>query len=201
MHLAGGRLGDAAAESEAAIAAAAAVGADAYVSAACSLLGIITLRQGDLQAAASYVADCPVPLSSAAAVRRRLHGRARMVVDEDHGCLLGVTMIGPGIEELLHSATVAVAGQVPVSRLWHAVPAFPPSARSGSDCSRPAAADRRNRAVRLRLPCLGRETPAGPTGGGLIDRKGEGPGADHGELGERQNKSAAWRRGTGAGYP
>jgi pyruvate/2-oxoglutarate dehydrogenase complex dihydrolipoamide dehydrogenase (E3) component len=52
-------------------------------------------------------------------------GRARMVVDEDHGYLLGVTMVGPGVEELIHSATIAVAAQVPVSRLWHAVPTFP----------------------------------------------------------------------------
>jgi dihydrolipoamide dehydrogenase len=52
-------------------------------------------------------------------------GRARMVVDEDHGCLLGVTFVGPGVEELIHSATIAVVGQVPVSRLWHAVPCFP----------------------------------------------------------------------------
>jgi pyruvate/2-oxoglutarate dehydrogenase complex dihydrolipoamide dehydrogenase (E3) component len=52
-------------------------------------------------------------------------GRARMVVDEDHGRLLGVTFVGPGVEELIHSATIAVAGQVPVSRLWHAVPCFP----------------------------------------------------------------------------
>jgi pyruvate/2-oxoglutarate dehydrogenase complex dihydrolipoamide dehydrogenase (E3) component len=52
-------------------------------------------------------------------------GRARMVVDEDHGCLLGVTFVGPGVEELIHSATVAVAGQVPIARLWHAVPCFP----------------------------------------------------------------------------
>jgi dihydrolipoamide dehydrogenase len=52
-------------------------------------------------------------------------GRARMVVDEDHGYLLGVTMVGPGIEELIHSATVAVAGQVPIDRLWHVVPCFP----------------------------------------------------------------------------
>jgi pyruvate/2-oxoglutarate dehydrogenase complex dihydrolipoamide dehydrogenase (E3) component len=52
-------------------------------------------------------------------------GRARMVVDEDRGHLLGVTFVGPGVEELLHSATIAVAGQVPVSRLWHAVPCFP----------------------------------------------------------------------------
>ena len=27
--------------------------------------------------------------------------------------------------ELLHSATVAVAAQIPIDRLWHAVPCFP----------------------------------------------------------------------------
>jgi hypothetical protein len=48
-----------------------------------------------------------------------------MVVDEDHGRLLGVTMVGPGVEELIHSATVAVAASVPIARLWHAVPCFP----------------------------------------------------------------------------
>ena len=35
-----------------------------------------------------------------------------MVVDEDHGYLLGVTFVGPGVEELIHSATIAVAGRV-----------------------------------------------------------------------------------------
>jgi pyruvate/2-oxoglutarate dehydrogenase complex dihydrolipoamide dehydrogenase (E3) component len=52
-------------------------------------------------------------------------GRARMVVDVDHRHLLGVTFVGPGVSELLHSATIAVAGQVPIDRLWHAVPCFP----------------------------------------------------------------------------
>lgn len=52
-------------------------------------------------------------------------GRARMVVDLDRGHLLGVTLVGPGVTELLHSATIAVAGQVPIDRLWHAVPCFP----------------------------------------------------------------------------
>ncbi|SPM30465.1 dihydrolipoyl dehydrogenase family protein [Mycobacterium terramassiliense] len=52
-------------------------------------------------------------------------GRARMVVDADRGHLLGVTLVGPGVTEMLHSATIAVAGQVPVHRLWHAVPCFP----------------------------------------------------------------------------
>ncbi|MFF0300260.1 dihydrolipoyl dehydrogenase family protein [Streptomyces sp. NPDC004562] len=52
-------------------------------------------------------------------------GQARMVVDLEREILLGVTFVGPGVSELLHSATVAVAGQVPISRLWHAVPSYP----------------------------------------------------------------------------
>ncbi|WP_241836455.1 dihydrolipoyl dehydrogenase family protein [Streptomyces sp. CB01249] len=52
-------------------------------------------------------------------------GRARMVVDLDREVLLGVTFVGPGIGELLHSATMAVAGEIPVDRLWHVVPSYP----------------------------------------------------------------------------
>ncbi|MFD5544099.1 FAD-dependent oxidoreductase, partial [Streptomyces sp. NPDC127079] len=52
-------------------------------------------------------------------------GRARMVVDLDEEILRGVTFVGPGVGELIHSATIAVAGRVPVSRLWHAVPSYP----------------------------------------------------------------------------
>ncbi|OPX10915.1 NAD(P)/FAD-dependent oxidoreductase [Mycobacterium sp. AT1] len=52
-------------------------------------------------------------------------GRARMVVDVDHGFLHGVTFVGPGVAEMLHSATIAVAARVPLERLWHAVPCFP----------------------------------------------------------------------------
>ncbi len=52
-------------------------------------------------------------------------GRARMVVDLDSETLLGVTFVGPGVGELIHSASIAVAGEVPISRLWHAVPSYP----------------------------------------------------------------------------
>jgi pyruvate/2-oxoglutarate dehydrogenase complex dihydrolipoamide dehydrogenase (E3) component len=52
-------------------------------------------------------------------------GRARMVVDLDREVLLGVTFVGSGISELLHSATIAVAGEVPIPRLWHAISCFP----------------------------------------------------------------------------
>jgi dihydrolipoamide dehydrogenase len=52
-------------------------------------------------------------------------GRGRMVVDVEREVLLGVTFVGPGVSELLHSATIAVVGEVPIARLWHAVPSYP----------------------------------------------------------------------------
>ncbi|MGW6400413.1 dihydrolipoyl dehydrogenase family protein [Streptomyces sp. NPDC055134] len=52
-------------------------------------------------------------------------GRARMLIDTDRNTVAGVTFAGPGVGELVHSATIAVAGEVPLDRLWHAVPAFP----------------------------------------------------------------------------
>nr|BFE78769.1 hypothetical protein GCM10020093_013700 [Planobispora longispora] len=52
-------------------------------------------------------------------------GRAKAVVDEDRKVLLGVTFAGPGAAELLHAATIAVTAEVPLERLWHAVPSFP----------------------------------------------------------------------------
>ncbi|WP_406466611.1 dihydrolipoyl dehydrogenase family protein [Streptomyces sp. NBC_01594] len=52
-------------------------------------------------------------------------GHARMLIDTDRDTVVGVTFAGPGVGELVHSATIAVAGEVPIDRLWHAVPAFP----------------------------------------------------------------------------
>ena len=48
-----------------------------------------------------------------------------LVVDLDTDVPLGASFVGPGVAELLHSATIAVAAEVPVHRLWHAVPCFP----------------------------------------------------------------------------
>ena len=52
-------------------------------------------------------------------------GRAQMVVDEDRQVVVGLTLAGAGVGEMIHAATVAVAGEVPLSRLWHAVPSYP----------------------------------------------------------------------------
>jgi dihydrolipoamide dehydrogenase len=52
-------------------------------------------------------------------------GTARAVVDEDRRVLVGVTFVGADVGEMLHAATIAVAGEVPIERLWHAVPSYP----------------------------------------------------------------------------
>lgn len=52
-------------------------------------------------------------------------GRAKLVIDEDRRVLLGATFVGREVAELLHSATVALVGEVPLERLWHAVPSYP----------------------------------------------------------------------------
>jgi dihydrolipoamide dehydrogenase len=52
-------------------------------------------------------------------------GKARMVVDEDRKVLVGATFVGLDVGELLHSATIAIVGEVTIDRLWHAVPSYP----------------------------------------------------------------------------
>lgn len=69
-----------------------------------------------------------VPLGSAAGTS--LHsddaaGQVRLVVDVERNVPVGATFVGPDVAEMLHAATVAVVGEVPLDRLWHAVPAYP----------------------------------------------------------------------------
>jgi dihydrolipoamide dehydrogenase len=52
-------------------------------------------------------------------------GHARIVVDEDRHVLVGATLVGANVSEMIHAATVAIVGEVPLHRLWHAVPAYP----------------------------------------------------------------------------
>lgn len=52
-------------------------------------------------------------------------GQARLVIDGDRNVVVGFTAVGPDVAELLHAATIAIVGEVPLDRLWHAVPAYP----------------------------------------------------------------------------
>lgn len=38
---------------------------------------------------------------------------------------MGATFTGPGVQEMLHAATVAIGGEVTMQQLWHAAPSFP----------------------------------------------------------------------------
>jgi dihydrolipoamide dehydrogenase len=64
-------------------------------------------------------------VAGASACADHYRGAARAVVDEDKGVLIGATFTGPDVAELLHSATIAIVGEVPLDRLWHAVPPYP----------------------------------------------------------------------------
>ncbi|NIK58561.1 dihydrolipoyl dehydrogenase family protein [Kribbella shirazensis] len=64
-------------------------------------------------------------VSGAALHADNYRGQVRMIVDEDRDVLIGFTAVGPDVAELLHAATVAIVGEVPLDRLWHAVPAYP----------------------------------------------------------------------------
>ncbi|HEX5227132.1 MAG TPA: NAD(P)/FAD-dependent oxidoreductase [Bryobacteraceae bacterium] len=52
-------------------------------------------------------------------------GHAKIIVDEDRRVMVGATLLGQDAGELIHAYTVAVACEVPIDRLWHAVPSFP----------------------------------------------------------------------------
>ncbi|MDQ3722619.1 MAG: NAD(P)/FAD-dependent oxidoreductase [Actinomycetota bacterium] len=56
---------------------------------------------------------------------RNTPGTTRFIVDTERDVLVGVTFVGPDVAEFLHAATIAIVGQVPLSRLVHAIPPFP----------------------------------------------------------------------------
>lgn len=71
-----------------------------------------------------------VDLDTASTAGASFHGRnapgtTRFVLDAERKLLVGATFVGPDVAELLHAATVAIAAEVPLAALAHAVPVFP----------------------------------------------------------------------------
>ncbi len=52
-------------------------------------------------------------------------GISRLVVDEQRRVLVGATFCGSEVAEFVHAATIAIVGEVPLVKLWNAVPSFP----------------------------------------------------------------------------
>jgi pyruvate/2-oxoglutarate dehydrogenase complex dihydrolipoamide dehydrogenase (E3) component len=71
------------------------------------------------------VVEIPISVAGSSLLADGYDGAARMVVDTARGVLVGVTFVGQDVAEMIHAATVAIVGEVPLDRLWHAVPAFP----------------------------------------------------------------------------
>jgi dihydrolipoamide dehydrogenase len=72
------------------------------------------------------VVDLPMDSAAGAGLQAEgYQGQARIVVDEEAGVLVGATFVGQDVAELVHAATVAIVGKVPLKTLWHAVPSYP----------------------------------------------------------------------------
>jgi len=64
-------------------------------------------------------------IAGASEVADDYRGQARAIVDEERRVLVGATFVGQDVGEMLHAATIAIVGEVPIERLWHAVPSYP----------------------------------------------------------------------------
>jgi pyruvate/2-oxoglutarate dehydrogenase complex dihydrolipoamide dehydrogenase (E3) component len=70
--------------------------------------------------------DLPTGTSAGASfVGHGAAGTSRFVVDTARHVLVGVTFVGPGVNDFLQAASIAVAAEVPLSKLAHAVAPFP----------------------------------------------------------------------------
>ncbi len=69
--------------------------------------------------------ELPIQVAGSSLHAEHYEGWAQLVIDEDRKVLLGATFAGPDVAELLHAATIAIVGEVPLDRLWHAVPSYP----------------------------------------------------------------------------
>ena len=56
---------------------------------------------------------------------RNAPGTSRLLIDRERGVVVGATITGAEVGDMLHAATIAIVGEVPVDRLRHAVPCFP----------------------------------------------------------------------------
>jgi pyruvate/2-oxoglutarate dehydrogenase complex dihydrolipoamide dehydrogenase (E3) component len=83
----------------------------------------------DTAAAAGLVVDVVETSTSGNAggsfYGRNAVGTARLLLDRERRVVVGATITGAEIGEMLHAATIAIVGEVPLERLRHAVPCFP----------------------------------------------------------------------------
>lgn len=75
---------------------------------------------------AARAVDAETAANAGASFRgRETPGTTRFVIDEDRDVLVGVTIVGTEVAEMLHAATIAVVAEVPLTKLADAAPPFP----------------------------------------------------------------------------
>jgi pyruvate/2-oxoglutarate dehydrogenase complex dihydrolipoamide dehydrogenase (E3) component len=52
-------------------------------------------------------------------------GTSRLLVDKETDLIIGATITGAEVADFLQAATIAIVGEVPMGRIWHATPSFP----------------------------------------------------------------------------
>ncbi|WP_068163881.1 dihydrolipoyl dehydrogenase family protein [Rhodococcus phenolicus] len=71
------------------------------------------------------VLEVDLEVAGSALARDDFGGHAALVVDRATDTLAGATFVGTEVAELVHAATIALVGKVPLDTLWHAVPSYP----------------------------------------------------------------------------
>lgn len=86
----------------------------------------LTTEQAEKQGLEVRTVDYdPGSTAGAQALGKGYKGNCRLVIDVARQVLVGATFVGPAAAEMLHAATIAIAGEVPIATLWHAIPSFP----------------------------------------------------------------------------
>ena len=69
--------------------------------------------------------ELPISVAGSSLIADGYEGWAQLVIDVDRLVIVGATFAGQDVAEMLHAATIAIVGEVPLNRLWHAVPSYP----------------------------------------------------------------------------
>jgi dihydrolipoamide dehydrogenase len=86
----------------------------------------LTQEQAEARGIRVRVVDVAMDKAAGAGLQAEgYQGQARLVVDEDAKVVVGATFVGQDVAEMIHPATIAIVGKVPLTTLWHAVPSYP----------------------------------------------------------------------------
>ncbi|HEX3608145.1 MAG TPA: NAD(P)/FAD-dependent oxidoreductase [Solirubrobacterales bacterium] len=85
-----------------------------------------TLEQAQEAGIEARAIDVPTDGTAGASFQgKETGGTSRLVVDEQRQVIVGATFTGFETADFLHAATIAIIGEVPLSKLRHAVAAYP----------------------------------------------------------------------------